>query len=534
MIFNINNIKQIPQHTGIYIMKNESSDILYIGKAKNLRNRIRSYLNNQDVKTRKLLNEVYDIIFILTNNEKEAFLLESNMIKQYRPRFNIELKDQQKYTYLMITNEKFPRLSVARRSKDGKFIGKGKVYGPITVGSSKTLTIGKLRKIFKIRICKNLPSKACLEYHIGNCDAPCEFKSAQIEYNKNVQELEKILADKNELTNFRNKLEIKMMQCANLLKFEESLEIKKTLALIDELNTEQSIEHVNYYDEEYFGLKIDKQIVYIMTFRQKYGVIRDNKRFSFDLICDNTFSNFLYQYYSTSEIPNVIISNELPSNVKLLELLFSEKSNKQVKIITPLNIRQKNLMKLIMKNINQHMSILSPGTLELKQMLKMLNEPKIIECFDVSNYGNEYAVGSMSRFVDGYPDTSNYKKFRIKTIYGVNDFAMIYEIVKRRYCKINQKLMPDLILIDGGKGQLRMAEKALRELKFDTPCISIAKKKEKVFMRNETIIMPKNNLGLMILQHARDEAHRFAINYNKTIRKKYLSKSHHDHFVFLK
>ena len=183
MTFDISKIT-IPTNPGIYLMKDSDDKIIYIGKAKNLKNRVRSYFNkNQNYKTQKLVENIFDIEFVLTDNESEAFLLESNMIKKYRPRFNIELKDQQRYTYLRVSDEKYPRLLVARRTRDGKFLGKGKFYGPFTQGSSKLLTIGTLRKAFQIRICKTLPKKVCLEYHLGNCEGPCEFKDAQEKYS---------------------------------------------------------------------------------------------------------------------------------------------------------------------------------------------------------------------------------------------------------------------------------------------------------------------------------------------------------------
>ena len=179
MTFDISKIN-IPKHPGIYLMKDSNDNIIYIGKAKNLKNRVKSYfLKNQNYKTQKLVEKISDIEFVLTDNEGEAYILESNMIKRYRPIYNIELKDQQRYTYLRLTDEKYPRLLVARRMRTGKFLGKGKVFGPFTSGSSKLLTIGTLRKAFKMRICKTLPKKACLEYHLENCEAPCEFKNAQ-------------------------------------------------------------------------------------------------------------------------------------------------------------------------------------------------------------------------------------------------------------------------------------------------------------------------------------------------------------------
>ena len=201
----------IPTRSGIYMMKDKDNKIIYIGKAKNLRNRVRSYFTkNQNYKTQKLVQRIHEIEFILTDNESEAFLLEANMIKQYRPVFNIELKDQQRYTYLRITNDDYPRLTVARRTRTGEFIGRGRIYGPFTHGSSKMLSIGLLRKTFKIRICKKLPKEACLEYHLGNCEAPCQFIDAQKRYGQHVEELESILKGKENLKDFQKNWRIEI------------------------------------------------------------------------------------------------------------------------------------------------------------------------------------------------------------------------------------------------------------------------------------------------------------------------------------
>ena len=214
MIFDISKIN-IPSNPGIYLMKDAKNTIIYIGKAKNLKNRVKSYfVKNQNYKTQKLVEKINDIEFVLTDNEGEAYLLESNMIKRYRPTYNIELKDQQRYTYLRLSDEKYPRLVVARRIRTGKFLGKGKVFGPFTSGSSKLLTIGTLRKAFKIRICKTLPKKACLEYHLGNCEAPCEFKDAQKKYSKHVSDLELILKGKKQMKEFADKLQSDMMEAS--------------------------------------------------------------------------------------------------------------------------------------------------------------------------------------------------------------------------------------------------------------------------------------------------------------------------------
>src|SRR5574337_1288031 len=239
MTLDINKVS-IPPHPGIYIMKDEIEKILYIGKAKNLKNRVKSYfLKNQNYKTQKLVEKISDIEFVLTDNEEEAFLLEANMIKRYRPPYNIELKDQQRYTYLRITNEEFPRLMVARRTRTGQFLGGGKVYGPFTHGSSKMLSIGLLRKTFKIRICKRLPKEACLEYHLGNCEAPCQFKQASENYGKHIAELESILKGKQRLGDFVCKLESEMREASSSLQYERAKEIRETLQRLQNLQTRQ-------------------------------------------------------------------------------------------------------------------------------------------------------------------------------------------------------------------------------------------------------------------------------------------------------
>ena len=400
MTFDIS-IINIPTNPGIYLMKDSDGKIIYIGKAKNLKNRVRSYFNkNQNYKTQKLVENISDIEFILTDNESEAFLLESNMIKKYRPRFNIELKDQQRYTYLRISDEKYPRLLVSRRTRDGKFLGKGKTFGPFTQGSSKLLTIGTLRKAFQIRICKTLPKKVCLEYHLGNCEGPCEFKDAQERYPKHVDSLEQVLKGKNQTKIFTKKLEEEMNQAAKLEQFERAKDIRDTLIRLGSLQTKQNMEYVKNSDEEYFGIEIQEQTAVVMNFRMINGVIRDSDKFFFDLVGDNSFSNFLYQYYSTHKIPKFILVSELPENEKLLESLLSEQAGFIVKIILPHKGKKKDIINLILKNITLiHQKGGDPGLVELKDILRLPVIPNIIECFDISNHGEEFAVGSMARFI---------------------------------------------------------------------------------------------------------------------------------------
>ena len=524
MTFEISKIT-IPTDPGIYLMKDSDGNIIYIGKAKNLKKRVKSYfLKNQNYKTQKLVQNISEIEFVLTDNESEAFLLESNMIKKYRPRFNIELKDQQRYTYLRISDEKYPRLLVARRTRDGKFLGKGKTFGPFTQGSSKLLTIGTLRKAFQIRICKTLPKKVCLEYHLGNCEGPCEFKDAQERYPKHVAALEQVLKGKNQTKIFTKKLEEEMHQAAELQQFERAKDIRDTLIRLGSLQTKQKMEYVENSDEEYFGIGIQEQSATVMNFRMINGVIRDSDKFFFDLVGDNTFSNFLYQYYSTHKIPKQIIVSELPENKKLLESLLSEQAGFSVKISTPTKGKKKDIMNLILKNIKLiHTKGGEPGLVELKDILHLPTIPNIIECFDISNHGEDFAVGSMAQFVNGQPNKSGYRKFKIKTVSGRDDFAMIGEVIKRRYYRLLEENseLPDLIVIDGGKGQLSSATKSLQSLGLKLPCISLAKENEEVYTpkSRKPVVIAKSKPSLKILQHARDETHRFGVAYNRTIRK---------------
>ena len=524
MAFDISKIT-IPSHSGIYMMKDNEGKIIYIGKAKNLRNRVRSYFTkNQNYKTQKLIQKINDIEFILTDNESEAFLLEANMIKRYRPVFNIELKDQQRYTYLRVTNEKYPRLLVARRTRTGEFIGGGKIYGPFTYGSSKMLSVGLLRKTFKIRICKRLPKEACLEYHLGNCEAPCQFKDAQKRYSDYVEELESILKGKEKLQDFTRKLENEMRQASAARQYEKAKEVHETLQRLQNLRTKQKMEVARNYNEEYFGIRIKYQTALVMSLRQVNGVIKDRNRFSFDLVGDNTFSNFLLQYYNTNPIPRFIVTSEMPERKEILEDLFSKAAGFKVTIIVPSSGKRKEMIQLIMKNIVlYHSKGSEPALSELQEKLGLTEMPKIIECFDISNLGAQYAVGSMSRFVDGKPAKSDYRKFKIKTVQGTDDYAMISEIIRRRYLRLRKERaqLPHLVLIDGGKGQLGAAVSALKSIGIDIPCASLAKENEEVFLTKikKPLVIARNSQALKILQHARDEAHRFGVAYNRSLRR---------------
>ena len=558
--------KKIPSNPGIYLMKDKTGKIIYIGKAKNLKNRINSYrnlnqkntINNKDKnfwKTQILINKVQDIDFILTDNEVEAFLLESNLIKRYRPVFNIELKDQQRYTYLKITEEKFPRLLVARRNRRGDFQGpKGDVIGPFVYGSSRFLSLGILRKLFKVRICNRLPKKPCLEYFIHNCDAPCINNISEEKYLENIKLLKDILNKKNGLENFIANLKTEMNVESKKQNYERAKEIRDTLKTIEPLLINQKMDLKNRRNEEYIGIKTDilSGVSHILIFKRVNGVISDQKKYYYELIGDNNFSTFLLQYYTTSpQIPYKIYVNEIPESKRTLEVALEKLSNHRVKIIKvtySVNNEKKDLMNLILKNLSiQIEGKYNQSVIELKNTLNLKEFPFIIDCFDVSNFGTSFAVGACVRFVNGYPYKNGYRRFKIKTLQSKqDDYSMIKEIVHRKYMlhkssidaeKINNDnnninsyinnnnnkidtSFPNLIVIDGGKGQLTTAEFVLKKMCLKIPIISLAKENEEIYTINsrEPLQISKKSTALHLLQSLRDEAHRFGLAYNIKLR----------------
>jgi len=534
-------------------MKDSSGSIIYIGKAKNLQKRVSSYFSKQSAaiseniprqndnwKTSRLVGKIHDIDFILTDNEIEAFLLESNLIKRYRPVFNIELKDQQRYTYLKITDETFPRLLVARRNRKGDIYGpKGKVYGPFVRGSSKFLTVGLLRKLFKIRICDKLPKKPCLEYFLKNCDAPCINNVTRDEYKKNVDTLHSILRGKSNIDKFVNEMEAEMNRAAEIQDYEKAQQIRDTLRRLNNLSAKQKMEKYlrRNLDEEYVGIikEIETAVAHVMTLRRTKGVITDRKKFDFELIGDNSLATFLSQYYSTvPEIPRFVYVNEMPVSREALEASIERFTDHEVNIILVSDDFQlkekKDLMDLVTRNLKLHVEKgHAPGIVELKNILHLPIIPSVIDCFDISNFGNTYAVGACTRFVDGKPYKDGYRKFKIRLTFNQNDFAMIQEIVTRRYSPIQTENyprgraqpLPDLIVIDGGKGQLHCAIDALHKAGLEVPCISLAKENEEIYSPDSTqpVLLSRNSAALKIIQYIRDEAHRFGLAYNRDLRR---------------
>jgi len=519
--------KRIPREPGVYLMKDDGGIIIYIGKAKDLSKRVGSYFAKRDLdpKTARLVEKIADFEFVVTDNEIEAFLLESNLIKRYRPAFNIELKDNSRYTYLKISDEPFPRLLVARRNRNGEFQGpKGKIYGPFVRGSSKYLTAGLLRKLFKVRICNRLPKVPCLQYFIKNCDAPCIANVTRGKYMEGLDALREILEGKSSVDLFAREMEIEMKHASDLGDYERAKEIRDTLYRLSNLRIRQKMEKATRSpDEEYVGIVRDarKGMAHVMALKRSRGVISDRKKFEFDTVADNSFSSFLLQYYSSSPaIPDVIYSSEEPGSKEILEASLEKLAGHRVRIAGAETGERHRLMELVMRNLAMYVERgYAPAVVELRKALALSSMPEVIDCFDVSNLGTAIAVGSSVRFSNGKPDKDGYRKFRIKTVKCQDDFAMIGEIVRRRYLAGG---VPDLVVIDGGRGQLAAATGALASIGLSSlPCIGLAKENEEIYKQGarEPLALPRRSLALRMLQHARDEAHRFGLAYNKSLRK---------------
>lgn len=545
-------------------MKDKKENIIYVGKAKDLDKRIKSYFSKNiqtmqygNWKTKVLVSKIKSIDYIITDTEIEAYLLESNLIKKHRPIFNIELKDQQRYTYLKITDETFPRLLVTRRNRNGDFTGpRGEVIGPFVKGSSRNLSVGLLRKMFKVRICTKLPKKECLEYHIGNCDAPCINKINEEQYKENITSLKKILDDKETLWNFSKKLETEMKIASDNRDYERAIFIRDTLTRLQNLLQHQKMENDSdegYKSEEYIGFLRDEnqKNMHVMTLVSKNGVINDMKKYQFDLLGDNSIENFICQYYhSSAKLPNVIyLSESIGEETNLQEVLF--KMTGAVVRIIPMDskyflkehqhevndMNKRSIMQLILNNLKTYIEKNhEPALDDLQLILGLKRLPYIIDCFDISNFGNDFAVGACTRFINGIPEKKGYRKFKIKKVFYQNDYLMMDEIIRRRYSshkdgeffsEVKQgDRLPDLIVIDGGKGHLNTAIATLKEMGIEEiDCISLAKEKEEVYTLTSILPtqIPRNKKSLRILQHIRDESHRFGLTYNRYLRKKMLN-----------
>ena len=523
----------IPDSPGCYLFKDDTDSILYVGKAKNLRKRVKSYVQKSDFdpKTEAMVQRIDSVDFIVTANEVEALVLENNLIKKNKPKYNIDLKDSKRYAYIELTDEEFPRLLVARR-RDST----GRFFGPFVSAAARDYILSTLKKTFQVRTCKKMPKKPCLRHQINLCQAPCIGKIGTAEYSDRMKAVELVLKGKTDELVKSKKIE--MREASAELDFERALKLRKQIEAIEWLKEKQNMELSKKYDEDIINYIINNGRVYLILFNIYKGTLENKQEFEFEYK-DEFLEEFLVQYYSENIIPAEII---LPHEINGSLISFLNRTNSvrptssprldDVKRGSKVSIRvpkigdKKQLLDLVLKNIEASFFSDIEKLDDLTNKLHLTKTPTVIECFDISHLSGTSTVGSMVQFRNAKPDKSNYRRFKIKTVEGIDDTRAIAEVVRRRYTRLlnENSDIPDLIIIDGGRGQLNSANAELKKLGLEIPIISIAKKLEEVYMSGLTfpLKLPKKSKALKLIQHIRDEAHRFAISYSRLLHKKEL------------
>jgi excinuclease ABC subunit C len=539
-------IKSAPTDPGCYIYRNSAGKIIYIGKAKNIRNRVKSYFVNgyKEPKTAALVSHIIDVEFILTNSEIEALILENTLIKKHHPKYNIFFRDDKTYPYVRITNEPFPQVFLTRTViHDGS-----KYLGPYTDSRLVRETLEIIKNIFPVRSCRHKLNektiaggqiKVCLDYHIKRCEGPCQNLVSESEYNRMIGQVNAFLNGRREevMAYFQEK----MNRASANMQFEDAALYRDKINILKNYSNRQAVEVNDCVDRDLVAIIKEAENCCAVIFRVRAGKLIG--RDSFFLTGGENWEypdimrDLIQRYYlNVEEIPAEILVNHLPEEQEFLEKWLSERKGSKVAIVQPQRGDKAHLMKMALRNAE-----LQIGELLLKQSrksdyvpkslislqtelgLKVL--PRRIEAFDISNIRGKFAVGSMITFINATAKKNEYRRFKIKTVTGSNDFAMLAEVVRRRYSRqiLEQKPLPDLILIDGGKGQLTAASGVMQELNLTgIPLIGLAKRLEEIFVpqSDEPILLPKNSVVLQLLQRVRDEAHRFAITYHRKIRGK--------------
>ena len=535
----------LPTRPGVYIMKDERGNILYVGKAKSLRHRVRSYFqtsSDQPLKTRLLISKTADLAYLTTDTEKEALILESNLIKKYKPRYNVNLKDDKAYPYLKLTvAEKYPRLSIVRRvEKDNALY-----FGPFASVNAVRETLQIIHKLFPIRKCSQQTfrkrRRPCINFQLRRCLAPCYYEVDKQEYNRVVKKILFFLRGQDrELLSY---LTAEMEEESKNLNFEKAALIRDQIQAVQKTLEKQKIVSNRLIDQDIISFFHKDFLMEVFVFFIRQGRMVGNQSFSFRQVKlgdEEVISSFITQFYGNGKfIPGEIVVPLKLNNQTLIEEWLSEKRGRKAKIINPKKGDRKNLLRmatenarLMWENRRSQKEKMVRTLDEMRQRLHLSSNPRTIECFDISNlFGNE-AVGSMVRFEDGEPVKQKCRHYKIKTVSHANDYGMMYEIIKRRLVQgIKDKDLPELLVVDGGKGQLSVALQVMEELGIeDIDAIGLAKSRihdskrtpEKIFLPDQKapIVLPKHYPALHLLEKIRDESHRFAITYHRKLRQK--------------
>ena len=508
----------LPESPGCYLFRDRDGAILYIGKAKNLKKRVSSYFHKKDHEARiqNMLDQVADLDFIVTSTEVEAFILENNLIKANKPKYNIDLRDAKNYAYIHLSDDQFPRIGIARQH-----MGRGNYYGPFTSAAERDRVLHLAKKIFRLRSCRTMRKRPCLRCHLGTCSAPCQSRLTRDEYLGQVRHADLFL--KGKTGDLVRDLEQQMKEKSDSAKFEEALLIRDQISALKHLSSRQYVQRRPGCDEDCINyLEVDGT-TFLTIFSIQNGRLLEKQDFHFPAR-SGFLEEFIVQYYGDNEPPSeVIVPEPLPSAVAGY---LSHRLGKKVTITVPKAGEKKHLLDLVRKNIEASQQGGRMKVAALMAALSLEKEPSVIECFDISHTGGTAVVGSMVRFRDGKPEKKEYRRFRIKTVEGIDDFAAIGEVVARRYSRLAREgaPFPDLVLIDGGRGQLNAALDSLDHQGITIPVAAIAKREEEIYLPSwpYPLKLRRNDRGLLYLREVRDEAHRFAIAYHRLLRKKEL------------
>lgn len=546
-------LDHLPTKPGVYLMKSQDGDIIYVGKAVNLRNRVRSYFQqsrHQSPKIKILVEHIADLDYIITDSEIEALILENNLIKQHSPWFNVRLKDDKTYPYIKVTvNEDFPRvLLVRKRLPDG-----ARYYGPYTNVSAVRSTIKVLRRLFQIRTCNKTikegqRDRPCLNYHIGRCAGPCAGLISKQDYQKIVDEVCLFLEGRHE--RLIPSLREKMLAASKELNFELAARIRDRIQALELIVEKQKIVSADEIDQDVFGFARAGDLACVQVFFIRGGKLIGREHFMLDCRIDEEpgeiLTAFVKQYYyEQSVIPKEVLTGEELTEADLLSEWLSDRRGSRVYFRHPKRGDKKALVDMVTENAQMVLDVarsqaerkekeISRGLWELAHLLDLAEPPQRIEAFDISNLQGSQVVASMVVVIDGRAANDQYRRFKIQGVEGApNDYQAMEEVIRRRFTRGLREQkgevegdkfsdFPELVLIDGGKGQLSSALKVRDELGLAIPFISLAEKNEEVYVegQSEPIILPRESQGLYLLQRIRDEAHRFALAYHRHLRSK--------------
>ncbi|MCK8817211.1 excinuclease ABC subunit UvrC [Natroniella sulfidigena] len=538
--------KNLPDEPGVYLMKDQTGQIIYVGKAKSLRKRVKSYWQSskQRFKTKVLVDRIADFESIVTDTEVEALILENNLIKKYNPKFNIQLKDDKTYPYIKVTvAEAYPRVYKTRIVKnDGS-----RYFGPYTDVKAVNDLLDLVTDLFSLRDCKReltvkKEERACLNYHIDKCHAPCINEISQAEYNELIAQVTMILEGKEE--NLVKQLESKMEQAAQDLEFEVAAKLRDQIRAINKVTQKQKVVAEKLINQDIIALATEDDDICLQLLIVRSGRLIGKEDFIFAESDDlaEVVTAFLQQYYDqVYYIPEEILLEFMIDDLAVIEEWLQRKKGGKVELRVPKQGQKRGLVELAARNARYNLKEyrfkekfssqkLGQGVKQLQQELGFKQPPVRIEGFDISNLQGTDTVASLVSFKNGQPYKKGYRRFKIKSVEGQDDFAAMNEVIYRRYSRLVEegREFPDLILIDGGKGQLNSALEVLKELgREGQQIISLAKREEEVFVpgKKAPVRLARDSAGLYLVQRVRDEAHRFAVSYHRKLRGRRLTHS---------